>query len=97
MDPPKAALWAPAAIQAALLLCRTNTQFRAEISRVSARELRMPRTGWTPSLVPYGADQTVYLVIDRFGQIETRRAVKTMHRVVRCQGCHERGRQLRRP
>jgi hypothetical protein len=25
----------------------------------------MPRTGWTPSLVPYGADQTVYLVIDR--------------------------------
>jgi hypothetical protein len=26
----------------------------------------MPRTGWTPSLVPYGADQTVYLVIDRF-------------------------------
>jgi hypothetical protein len=30
-------------------------------------ELRMPRTGWTPSLVPYGADQTVYLVIDRFG------------------------------
>jgi hypothetical protein len=27
----------------------------------------MPRTGWTPSLVPYGADQTVYLVIDRFG------------------------------
>src|ERR1700726_4351800 len=21
----------------------------------------MPRTGWTPSLVPYGADQTVYL------------------------------------
>ena len=27
----------------------------------------MPRTGWTPSLAPYGADQTVYLVIDRFG------------------------------
>jgi hypothetical protein len=27
----------------------------------------MPRTGWTPSLVPYGADQTIYLVIDRFG------------------------------
>jgi hypothetical protein len=26
----------------------------------------MPRTGWTPSLVPYGANQTVYLVIDRF-------------------------------
>jgi hypothetical protein len=27
----------------------------------------MPRTGWTPSIVPYGADQTAYLVIDRFG------------------------------
>jgi hypothetical protein len=22
---------------------------------------------WTPSTVPYGADQTVYLVVDRFG------------------------------
>lgn len=29
-----------------------------------AWELHMPRTGWTPSLVPYGADQTAYLVID---------------------------------
>jgi hypothetical protein len=27
----------------------------------------MPRTGWNPSIVPYGADQTVYLVIDGFG------------------------------
>jgi hypothetical protein len=27
----------------------------------------MPRTGSPLSLVPYGADQTVYLVIDRFG------------------------------
>jgi hypothetical protein len=26
----------------------------------------MPRTSWSPSTVPYGADQTVYLVIDRF-------------------------------
>ena len=26
----------------------------------------MPRTGWSPSTVPYGADQTVYLVVDRF-------------------------------
>src|SRR6266481_7199611 len=24
-------------------------------------------TSWTPSTVPYGADQTVYLVVDRFG------------------------------
>lgn len=27
----------------------------------------MPSTGWTPRIVPYGADQTGYLVIDRFG------------------------------
>jgi hypothetical protein len=30
----------------------------------------MPRTGWSPSTVPgavpYGADETVYLIIDRF-------------------------------
>jgi hypothetical protein len=34
----------------------------------------MPRTGWTPSvvpMVPYGADQTVYLVVDRFGGLGT--------------------------
>ena len=31
----------------------------------------MPRTGWTPSLVPYGADKTVYLVIDRFAGLGT--------------------------
>ena len=27
----------------------------------------MPSTGWSPSTVPYGADQTTYLVVDRFG------------------------------
>jgi hypothetical protein len=27
----------------------------------------VPSTGWTPRIVPYGADQTVYLVVDRFG------------------------------
>ena len=26
----------------------------------------MPRAGWTPTVVPYGADRTTYLVIDRF-------------------------------
>src|ERR1700674_4971349 len=31
----------------------------------------MPGTGWTPKIVPYGADQTVYLVIDRFGGLGT--------------------------
>jgi hypothetical protein len=34
-------------------------------------ELRMARTGWTPSIVPNGADQTVYLVVDRFGSLGT--------------------------
>jgi hypothetical protein len=29
--------------------------------------MRMPGTGSTPHLVPYGADQTVYLVVDSFG------------------------------
>jgi len=29
----------------------------------------MPGTGWTPRIVPYGADQTVYLVMDRFGKL----------------------------
>jgi hypothetical protein len=28
----------------------------------------MPGTGSTPLLVPYGADQTVYLVVDSFGE-----------------------------
>jgi hypothetical protein len=31
----------------------------------------MPSIGWTPRIVPYGADQTVYLVIDRFGGLGT--------------------------
>ncbi|HWX56982.1 hypothetical protein [Bradyrhizobium sp.] len=31
-----------------------------------ALEVSMPRTGWMPSMVPYGADQTVYLVVDSF-------------------------------
>ena len=28
----------------------------------------MPGKGWTPSIVPYSADQTVYLVVDDFGR-----------------------------
>jgi hypothetical protein len=28
----------------------------------------MRRTGWTPSIVPNGSDQTVYLVVDDFGR-----------------------------
>jgi hypothetical protein len=29
----------------------------------------MPGTGWTPSIAPSGADQTVYFVVDRFGRL----------------------------
>jgi hypothetical protein len=45
--------------------------------RLRLWELRMPRTGWTPSIVsivpsvPYGADQMVYLVVDSFGRLGT--------------------------
>jgi hypothetical protein len=28
--------------------------------------IAMSRTGWSPNTVPYGADQTAYLVVDRF-------------------------------
>jgi hypothetical protein len=28
----------------------------------------MPRTGWTPSIVPHGDDQNVYIVVDDFGR-----------------------------
>jgi hypothetical protein len=28
----------------------------------------MPRTGWTPSIVPRGDDQNVYMVVDDFGR-----------------------------
>ena len=28
----------------------------------------MPRTGWTPSIVPRGDDQNVYLVVDDLGR-----------------------------
>jgi hypothetical protein len=31
----------------------------------------MPRTGWTPSIVPNDADQTAFLVVDRFGALGT--------------------------
>lgn len=27
----------------------------------------MPTSGWSPKVVPYGADETVYLVVDSFG------------------------------
>jgi hypothetical protein len=31
----------------------------------------VPSIGWTPRTVPYGADQTAYLVVDRSGRRET--------------------------
>jgi len=31
----------------------------------------IPKAGWSPKLVPYGADQIVYLVVDSFSAIGT--------------------------
>jgi hypothetical protein len=31
----------------------------------------MPSTSWAQKVVPYGADQTVYFVIDRFGKFSS--------------------------
>jgi hypothetical protein len=28
----------------------------------------MPRTGWTPSIVPNADDQNIYIVVDDFGR-----------------------------
>jgi hypothetical protein len=36
----------------------------------------MPRIGSTPSIVPYGADQTVYLIVDSFGSGSIRRQIE---------------------
>ena len=37
----------------------------------------MSRTGWSPNTVPYGADQTVYLVVDRFSSGSVYRETET--------------------
>jgi hypothetical protein len=29
----------------------------------------MRRTGWTPSIVPHGPNQTVFLIINNFGNL----------------------------
>ena len=36
------------------------------LNRISARTRNMPRKGWSPGIVPFGADETAYLVIDSF-------------------------------
>lgn len=33
-------------------------------------------TGWTSAVVPFGADQTVYVVIDNYGQDSTRHEIE---------------------
>jgi hypothetical protein len=38
-------------------------------SRFHRMETVMGKSGWRPSTVPYGADQTIYLVIDNFGRL----------------------------
>jgi len=39
--------------------------------RPLALEACMSGAGWSPKLVPYGADQTIYLVVDRLGASST--------------------------
>ena len=39
----------------------------------------MPRTGWSPSTIPYGADQAVYLVVDRFSSGSVYRETEIEH------------------
>jgi hypothetical protein len=46
-------------------LCRDRVEFLVSLV---ASEVRVPSIGWTPRIVPYGADQTIYLVVDRFGR-----------------------------
>ena len=31
----------------------------------------MRKPSWSPSIVPYGADQTVYLLVDSFGPLDS--------------------------
>jgi hypothetical protein len=52
--------------------CRKTRQFGNEPVRASVvvalRELRMPKTGWIPSIVSNGDDENVYLVVDDLGR-----------------------------
>jgi hypothetical protein len=64
--------------RAGAFLARTIPGFGLKFPVLALRlwELRMSGTGWTPSIVPmvvvpYGADQTVYLVVDSFGRLGT--------------------------
>ena len=41
----------------------------------------MPRTGWSPSTIPYGADQTVYFVVDRFSSVSVYRETEIERRL----------------
>jgi hypothetical protein len=40
---------------------------RRTVERLLNWSFAMSRTEWSPGTVPYGADQTVYVVVDRFG------------------------------
>jgi hypothetical protein len=54
--------------------CRKTRQFGNERARAALKSLlrcgcsRMPKTGWTPSIVPNGDDENVYLVVDDLGR-----------------------------
>ena len=44
-----------------------SNQAQALYTLLLLREVRMPKSGWMPGVVPYGADETAYLVVDSFG------------------------------
>jgi hypothetical protein len=42
-----------------------------ECGLIHEARVNVPRAGWSPKLVPYGADQTIYLVVDSFSATGT--------------------------
>jgi hypothetical protein len=53
----------------ALILGRNVCRFRAQICPVLPLVELCMRRSWTPSIVPNGHDQTVYLVLNDFGTL----------------------------
>src|SRR5229473_3290429 len=50
-------------------LAGTNWPVWAYLAGFLLRRILRQMNKWTPSTVPYGADQTVFLLVDRFGEL----------------------------
>jgi hypothetical protein len=59
---------------------RRRSEPNSRLSCWPRRSLRMRNSCWTPSIVPDGDDQTVYLVAEDFGQLGVPGAKPTMKR-----------------